>query len=66
VYQLIKLLSTQDLMRQQLPVFLCAFVIAEFAYKFHSFTYECGAFLATWFALDWVLSRIRGAGAGTE
>jgi hypothetical protein len=31
-----------------------AFGIAETFYKFHSFTLECGAFLATW----WVLRRV--------
>lgn len=31
-----------------------AFGIAESFYKFHSFTLEAGAFLATW----WVLRRI--------
>jgi hypothetical protein len=36
-------------------VFLVSFVIAEFFYKFHSFTLECAAFLATWFVLDAVL-----------
>ena len=33
-----------------------AFVTAEQLYKFHSFTLEAGAFLATW----WVLRRIAG------
>jgi hypothetical protein len=28
-----------------------SFVIAEFFYKFHSFTLEAGAFLATWYVL---------------
>ncbi len=28
-----------------------SFVIAEFFYKFHSFTLEAAAFLATWYVL---------------
>jgi hypothetical protein len=35
-----------------MPVLLVSFVIAETFYKFHSFTLECSAFLATWYVLD--------------
>ena len=33
---------------------------AEFFYKFHSFTLECAAFLATWFVVSYVCARARG------
>jgi hypothetical protein len=59
MYELVKLLSRRDLLQRQLPVCMASFVIAELFYKFHSFTLECVAFLATWFALDWALSRLR-------
>jgi hypothetical protein len=36
-----------------LPPLVVAFAVAEFFYKFHSFTLECGAFLITWRVLDW-------------
>jgi hypothetical protein len=36
----------------QLPALVISFLIAEFFYKFHSFTLECGAFLVTWFVID--------------
>jgi hypothetical protein len=39
---------------------------AEFFYKFHSFTLECGAFLVTWFAASYVLSLARGARAARQ
>jgi len=39
---------------------MASMVIAEFFYKFHSFTLECVAFLATWYAL----SRIAAAAQG--
>jgi len=39
-------------------VFLVAFLIAELFYKFHSFTLECAAFLATWFVLDGALHML--------
>ena len=57
MYQLLKSISRQDLMRRQLPAFLGAFLTAELAYKFHSFALETLAFLATWYALDWLLSK---------
>ncbi|MEZ5354885.1 MAG: hypothetical protein R2762_19800 [Bryobacteraceae bacterium] len=31
---------------------LASLLAAEMFYKFHSFTLECGAFLATWYALS--------------
>jgi hypothetical protein len=61
MYQLIHSLSVNELFKRQLPVFLLAFVIAELFYKFHSFTLECAAFLATWYVLDaivhWIVPR---------
>ena len=42
----------------RLPGLLLAFVIAEVFYKFHSFTLECGAFLATWLVIDLVIDRL--------
>ena len=38
-----------------LPTGAVALVIAELFYKFHSFTLECVAFLATWLVLDLAL-----------
>jgi hypothetical protein len=56
MFTLIKLLGTRQLVTEQLPALVCAFVIAEFFYKFHSFALECLAFLATWFVIDLVIS----------
>ena len=64
MYQLIHGLTSSELFKRQLPVFLIAFVIAEFFYKFGSFALECLAFLVTWYALDalvHVLFRRRAA-----
>ncbi len=58
MYQLLKSLSNRELFQRQLPVFLASFVIAELFYKFHSFTLETAAFLATWFALDWLAGQV--------
>lgn len=38
------------------PSAAASIVIAELFYKFHSFTLECLAFLATWYAVDQVIS----------
>lgn len=45
---------------QRLSGFLSAFLVAEFFYKFHSFTLECIAFLVTWLVFDWVLEILLG------
>lgn len=39
---------------RDLPPFAVAMVIAEFLYKFGSFTFECIAFLATWYGLSMI------------
>ena len=55
MYSLIKAISTRQLLLEQLPVLVVSFLIAEMFYKFHSFTLECVAFLATWYVLDAVV-----------
>jgi hypothetical protein len=44
--------------RHELPTGLAAFIIAELFYKFHSFTLECLAFLATWLVFSWLASMV--------
>ena len=39
-------------------VLLIAFVIAEFFYKFHSFTLETVAFLATWYVFGGIAALL--------
>jgi hypothetical protein len=60
MFRLLTSISTGELFKRQLPVFLVAFVIAELFYKFHSFTLECAAFLGTWFVLDGALHLLTG------
>lgn len=50
----------------RLIAFLAAFLIAEFAYKFHSFTLECAAFLATWLVADVIVESILGRPASRK
>ena len=60
MYTLIRSIPASQLLREQLPALVASFVIAELAYKFHSFTLECLAFLVTWFVIDGVISLITG------
>jgi UDP-glucose 4-epimerase len=55
MYTLIRSLTVRTLLVEQLPILLLSMFIAELFYKFHSFTLETIAFLATWFAIDWVV-----------
>jgi hypothetical protein len=59
MYTLIQSLPMRRLFLEQAPVFLGAFLIAELFYKFHSFTLECLAFLATWYVLDMIIQIMR-------
>jgi hypothetical protein len=49
--------------RFEIPAFAVSLAIAELFYKFHSFSLECLAFLATWCALGgllcWALGQWR-------
>ena len=52
MYTLLRTLPVERLAYEQLPAFATAWIISELFFKFHSFTLECAAFLAVWFALD--------------
>lgn len=58
MYRLAKSRSARQLAAEQLPTLVGSMLIAELLYKFHSFTLECLAFLATWFVLDGVSALI--------
>lgn len=60
MYTLIRLIPLKRLALEQTPALALAWVIAELFYKFHSFTLECAAFLATWFVFDAVIQTISG------
>jgi hypothetical protein len=40
------------------PAVLAAMVVAELFYKFHSFTLECIAFLATWYLIHLPITAV--------
>lgn len=58
MFSLVKDLGIQVALRQEAVPFVIAFLIAEFFYKFHSFTLECLAFLATWSLLSFLQSLL--------
>ncbi|HEV2746480.1 MAG TPA: hypothetical protein VGW34_04185 [Allosphingosinicella sp.] len=58
MFTLLRQSSPQALALVQAPSFLAALAIAEMFYKFHSFLLETGAFLATWFAIDAIITSV--------
>ncbi len=52
MYTLTRILPLHTLLLKQLPALGGALIVAEVFYKFHSFTLECLAFLATWYVFD--------------
>lgn len=64
MFRLLTSISAGELFKRQLPAFLIAFLFAELFYKFHSFTLECAAFLATWFVLDGAQQLVFGPPRG--
>lgn len=64
MYSLVRMLPVARLLREQVPAFGLAFVIAELLYKFHSSTLETLAFLATWGLIDALIQAVRHLVAG--
>jgi hypothetical protein len=58
MFHLIRSMTARQLLVRQAPMLAISIVIAEISYKFHSFTLECAAFLATWFVLDGITQVI--------
>ena len=59
MYTLVKAIPLRNLVLEQAPALGVSLVIAEMFYKFHSFTLETLAFLATWFVADAAISLVR-------
>ena len=57
MYTLLRLLPVKRLAYEQVPALTFAWIVAELFFKFHSFTLECAAFLATWFMLDALVQK---------
>lgn len=61
MYTWFRSVPLHTLLSTQAPALLISFLIAEFFYKFHSFTLECLAFLVTWFLVDALATTLHGA-----
>jgi hypothetical protein len=59
MYQLIRRQSLKGITFETLPPLIASLLVAEFFYKWHSFTLECAGFLATWFVMDWLWWTVR-------
>jgi hypothetical protein len=59
MYTMTRSVPLRDLVLEQAPTLAVTIVIAELFYKFHSFTLECLAFLATWYLLDAARNAVR-------
>lgn len=57
---LLRALRVHAAYRQRMLGFIPALIIAEIFYKFHSFSLECVAFLATWLVFDLLSEWITG------
>lgn len=57
MFTMLQKLPPKRIALEQLPTFAVSLIIAEFFYKFHSFSMECIAFLFTWFVIDALLQR---------
>ncbi|MGH9941741.1 MAG: hypothetical protein ACRD9R_05190 [Pyrinomonadaceae bacterium] len=64
MYSLTAQLSARKFISEQLPALGASLLLAEWLYKFHSFTLECLAFLATWYAADACAAWLRKAWSG--
>ncbi|CAN5644894.1 hypothetical protein BH18CHL1_BH18CHL1_07730 [soil metagenome] len=51
-------LTVRNLLVAEAPSLAISIVIAEVFYKFHSFTFECIAFLATWAVVGFMTTTI--------
>jgi len=58
MYKILQLPAVARTLGKDTLAGLGSLVLAEFFYKFHSFTLELGGFLLTWYALSWLSQRV--------
>ena len=66
MYTLIRHAGLRGALTAEAPSLFLSVLAAELFYKFHSFTLECTAFLATWFAVSYLLSVARRTRAARQ
>lgn len=64
MYTLTRSLTVRALLVEQVPALLVSLLIATLFYHFGNFLPEVGAFLATWWVVDWAYQQVlRAVGA---
>lgn len=58
MYESVKQIGVMPFLAREAIPFGVSLLIAELFYKFHSFTLEALAFLATWYAISAISSRL--------
>ena len=58
MYSMLRLPQAIRSLGKDLPAGLGALIVAEFFFKFHSFTLELAGFLVTWYAMSWVMQKV--------
>ncbi len=58
MYNFLRTLGLKKFLTAEMPSLGASLIIAETAYKFGSFTLECGAFLTTWYAISFIVSKV--------
>jgi len=67
MFDMIRRISTRQLVLTQLPTFAASLAIAEAFYRWDGFVLRCLAFLVTWYTIDWVVhSTVRAVAAIRE
>lgn len=59
MYTIIKKLGLLQFAKQEIIPFTASLMLAEYLYKFGSFTLECVAFLATWYSIGRLMRYIK-------
>jgi hypothetical protein len=58
MYSMLKAVTVRRLLVSEAPGLVMSLAIAEFFYKFHSFTIEAVAFLVTWYVLSFIVNLV--------
>jgi len=58
MYQIIRSYGLVTSLKKEAPAAVTSLLVAEVFYKFHSFAFECFAFLATWYVVSWLLAHL--------
>jgi hypothetical protein len=61
MYAMLRRVGTREGLLVEAPSFAVSLVLAEAFYKFHSFTLECFAFLATWLVMSLLVRLVSGS-----